>query len=236
MSLLRQATKRILTTFIPTRWLLTRGPIQASHAKPRLALTFDDGPHPSHTPRLLDVLNANGLVATFFVVGQEAKRYPDLIHRMVAEGHELANHTWSHGDPSRTSTRRFLDEVRDTNELLRELTGILPMAMRPPRGELNATKLWGLWNRGLTVALWNVDPRDYRLTNEDDAAAWTIQYEPRDGDVVLMHDNHPWAVGMIETMISRGLFDRFQAVTISALAGRRTPAVVPRSPALASSP
>lgn len=236
MSLLRQATKRILTTVVPTRWLLTRGPIQTGAARPRLALTFDDGPHPIHTPQLLEVLNANGLAATFFVVGQEAERYPELIRRMAAEGHELANHTWSHGDPSQTSPRRFLDEVQKTDELIRELTGTAPAAMRPPRGELNAAKLWGLWSRGKTVALWNVDPRDYRMTSEKEMAAWTTGYEPCDGDVVLMHDNHPWAVGAIETMIDRGLFDRFQAVTISALARRRTPAVAAPSQTLASIP
>ena len=224
MSLLRQITKRILTACVPPRRLLTRGPRSAGREMPRLALTFDDGPHPIHTARLLDVLSAGRLCATFFVVGNAAARYPELIRRIMDEGHELGNHTWSHGEPSQTTRQQFLDEVQQTDDLLQSLTGTVPTAMRPPKGELNWSKLQGLWRREKTVALWSVDPRDYRMHDAAEMMAWSAQFAPRDGDVLLFHDNHPWAASAIESLFDRGLFDQYQSVTISTMTGRHQPA------------
>ena len=215
MGLLRQLTKTILTACVSRRRLLTRGPRTAHGVAPKIALTFDDGPHPEHTPRLLDVLAERQLTATFFVIGELAARQPDLVRRIAAEGHEIGNHTWSHGEPSRTDSQTFLDEVRRNDELLAELTGTASRTMRPPKGELSWSKLNGVWQRGQCVALWNVDPRDYRMTSADDMAAWCASYEPRDGDIVLMHDNHPWAITAIGALASRGVFERFQTTTLS---------------------
>ena len=219
MSLLRQLTRTILTTCVSRRRLLTRGPRTRGSAAPQIALTFDDGPHPEYTPRLLDVLAERQLTATFFVIGELAKRQPDLIRRIAAEGHELGNHTWTHSEPARTSPRQFLDEVRRTDELLIELTGEASRTMRPPKGELNWHKLTGLWQRGLNVALWNVDPRDYRMTSADDMTAWCETYKPHAGDILLMHDNHPWAITAVATLAAGGVFQQFETTTVSNWAG-----------------
>lgn len=215
MGLLRQAAKALLTACVPQHGLMTRGPRAAGTAAPTLALTFDDGPHPEHTPRLLDVLRERSLVATFFVIGDRAARHPDLVRRIADEGHELGNHTWSHSEPAQTSSRQFLDEVRRTDDLLVELTGAVPRTMRPPKGELGWSKLSGLWRLGKSVVLWNVDPRDYRMTSADDMAAWCSGYQPQGGDIVLMHDNHPWAITAVGALAARGVFDQFQTVTVS---------------------
>ena len=153
MNLLRQSVKRLLTSCVPSRWLLTRGPRQAAAKPPRIALTFDDGPHPEHTGKLLDILQANQLQATFFVVGKNAEQAPGLVQRIVDEGHELGNHTWSHSEPSQTSPSLFLEEIQRTDELLATLTGVVPQTVRPPKGELNLAKLRGLWKQGKNVAL-----------------------------------------------------------------------------------
>jgi peptidoglycan/xylan/chitin deacetylase (PgdA/CDA1 family) len=215
MGLLRQLTKTILTACVSRQRLLTYGPRAVHGALARIGLTFDDGPHPEHTPRLLDVLAERHLTATFFVIGELAMRHRELIRRIAAEGHELGNHTWSHGEPSRTDTKQFLDEIRKTDELLADLTGTAPRTMRPPKGELNWGKLSGVWQRGQCVALWNVDPRDYRMSSADDMAAWCSGYEPHDGDILLMHDNHPWAITAMGTLASRGVFDHFQTTNLS---------------------
>ncbi len=219
MGLLRQLTKTILTACVSRRRLLTRGPIPRRDVQPQIALTFDDGPHPEFTPRLLDVLADRRLTATFFVIGELAERHPDIVRRIAAEGHELGNHTWTHSEPSQTSPRQFLNEVRRTDELLIELTGAASRTMRPPKGELNWSKLSGLWQRGQNVALWNVDPRDYRMTSADDMTAWCSTYEPCGGDILLMHDNHPWAITAVATMASRGVFNRFETTTVSEWTG-----------------
>jgi peptidoglycan/xylan/chitin deacetylase (PgdA/CDA1 family) len=223
MNLLRQSVKRLLTSCVPSRWLLTRGPRQAKAKTPRIALTFDDGPHPEHTGKLLDILQANQLKATFFVVGKNAEQTPGLVQRIVDEGHELGNHTWSHSEPSQTSPSRFLEEIQRTDELLATLTGVIPQTVRPPKGELNLAKLRGLWKQGKNVALWNVDPRDYRMTADAEVSVWVSTYGPQDGDVLLFHDNHPWASQIITQLANRGTFDRFETVSVSTLVGITPP-------------
>jgi peptidoglycan/xylan/chitin deacetylase (PgdA/CDA1 family) len=180
---------------------------------------------------MLDLLQAHDLQATFFVVGQQAVQHPKLIRRIIDDGHELGNHTWSHSEPSQTRPTAFLAEILRTDSLLLDLTGIVPRAVRPPKGELNISKLRGLWRQQKTVALWNVDPRDYRMSSADEAARWAAGYEPQDGDVLLFHDNHSWAGSAIEQLASQGVFERYQTVTVSTLlnlpARRFTTAAIP---------
>lgn len=214
MNIVHQAMKSILTKFVPRELLIVRGPRSAGH-RPRLALSFDDGPHPIHTPSLLDCLDELNLSATFFVIGQNAERYPELIQRMAAAEHEVGNHTYSHSDPRATSAEVFLDEIHRSDQLLDSLMGEAPSVVRPPKGELNWAKLRGLWRNRKTVALWNVDPKDYRMTSIEEMTRWCHSYQPQDGDILLFHDNHPFAVHAVRTMASLGIFDRFEATTIS---------------------
>lgn len=227
MNVFRQTLKRLLASTVPSRWLLTRGPRNAAGMPPRLALTFDDGPHPQHTGNLLDILQAHDLKATFFVIGKNATEHPELVRRIADEGHELGNHTWSHSDPSQTSPTIFLEEIERTDVLIRALTGVTTQTVRPPKGELNYAKLRGLWRQRKNVALWNIDPRDYRMTSAAQASAWAATYEPQDGDVLLFHDNHPWASTALLQLARRGIFERFETVCLSTLIGPKQPAPLP---------
>ena len=193
MSILRQATKHVLAGLLPPRLLLVRGRQSPFAEAPSLSLTFDDGPHPEHTPRLLDALAEAGAQATFFVIGEKARRYPHLLRRIVQEGHELGNHTLSHAEPSRTSTEMFLREVRRTRRLLQDLVGCDTRLVRPPKGELTPAKCLGLWRIGQTIVLWNVDPRDYAMRLRLEMDRWTDRYRPEAGDIVLLHDMYPFA-------------------------------------------
>lgn len=194
-------------------------------ARPRLALSFDDGPHPGYTPPLLGLLEELNLRATFFVVGRNAEENSDLVRRMATAGHEVANHTYSHSEPRATSVKTFLDEIQRTDRLVQELTGRIPFSVRPPKGELNWGKLFGLWRRDRTVVLWNVDPRDYRMSCPDEMTNWCHAYEPQDGDIVLLHDTFPCAIHAVRTMASRGIFERFEATTIGEFASRGNPPI-----------
>ena len=214
MNAVRQIAKRLLTACVGREKLLVRGP-RSKTARPKLALTFDDGPHPEHTPRLLHRLDTYGLRATFFVIGQNVQKYPELIRQMAEPGHEIANHTYTHSEPQETSTSAFLDEVRRTDDLLFKLTGRITTTVRPPKGELNWTKLLGLWRSHKTVALWNVDPKDFRMSALEEMTKWCEGFQPHDGDIILLHDNHPYAHHAVETMLSRGVFDRFDTTTIN---------------------
>lgn len=178
-------------------------------------MTFDDGPHPNFTPRLLDQLAEFGARATFFVLGRKAEAFPELIQRIVAEGHQIGNHTFHHTDPSITPASEFIEEILRTDDVLERLTGQAPTTVRPPKGELNWSKLRGLWKLGKTVALWNVDPKDYRMETPQEMDRWCQRYRPSRGDIVLMHDNHPFAIRAVQMLGQMGVFERFESKTIN---------------------
>ena len=202
MRFVRQIAKKFLSVCFPRSRLLIRGP-RSSKPKPKFALTFDDGPHPDHTPQLLDKLDQLGLHATFFVIGRNAEKYPQLIQRMAAAGHDIANHTYTHSEPHLTSVGQFLDEIKQTDGLLDRLTGHSSRFVRPPKGSLNWGKLTGLWRAKKTIVLWNVDPKDFHMKGLDDVTRWCDAYQPSDGDIVLMHDVHPYALPIVERMAVR---------------------------------
>jgi peptidoglycan-N-acetylglucosamine deacetylase len=176
---------------------LVRGP-QGSR---EVCLTFDDGPHPEHTPRLLEVLGNHGIVSTFFVVGQQARRYPELVRRLAAEGHVVGHHSYYHAHPGRTSARQLLEEVQQTSDLLSGLLGQAPELFRPPHGKLTGAKLWQLWRAGQTVVLWNVDPKDFALHSAGEALTWFQSRPLQGGDIVLFHDTHPFAAEILPELI-----------------------------------
>lgn len=213
MSVVRQLLRHTLTACLPTRYWLVQGSSHRSHG---ISLTFDDGPHPVHTPRVLEALAHWQQTGTFFVIGRLARRYPELIQQIVDAGHQLANHTWSHSEPATTSASTFLAEVEQTQELLDEY-GRRPVHwMRPPKGELTPRKLLGLLRRKQSIALWNVDPRDYRMTLPRDMEDWCAQYTPTHGDIVLLHDCHRWAADIIETFGRAGVYQEFPSVGLDA--------------------
>ena len=214
MNLVRQAVKTILSYCLGRERLLVRGS-RSTGAQPRLALTFDDGPHSEHTPRLLDRMQTLGLRGTFFVLGRQAELHPALIQRMLTEGHEIANHTYSHAEPRLTSASLFLQEIEQTDVLLANLTGQQTSTVRPPKGELNWSKMRGIWKRHQTVALWNVDPKDFRMTRLDQMTTWCTNYQPQDGDIILLHDVHPYALAAIDALAAQGVFHQFETMTIA---------------------
>jgi len=128
----------------------------------RIALTFDDGPDPLWTPRILEILARRDVRATFFVIGERAQQAPDVVREIAAAGHELGNHSWSHPNlwfatPSRTAT-----EIDLTQDLLAEVTGIAPRYFRPPWGIVNMPMFAMLRRRGLTCVFWSIQPEGLR--------------------------------------------------------------------------
>jgi peptidoglycan-N-acetylglucosamine deacetylase len=192
--------KRALAGIVPASALVVRGDPR-SHA---VHLTFDDGPHPEHTPRLLDALAAACATATFFVVGRDAEKHPDIVRRIAAEGHTIGHHSFTHGPPRRTSARALMEEVRRTVELLRDILGYAPRLFRPPRGQLTSQKLVRLWLARQKIVLWNVDPRDFACASPADLAAAMDEGQLTAGDIVLLHDDTP-LLPPILTDLARGL-------------------------------
>lgn len=201
----RQVLRTALLEAVPRRFLVAAGE-PASRA---VCLTFDDGPHEAVTPRLLDVLKDQGARATFFVRGDRASLRPEVLRRMVGDGHLLGHHSWSHTEPSQTSAAQLMAEVRRTREWLRQELGADSAWFRPPHGKLSVAKALSLWAAGLTVALWNVDPGDVFRSQPREVLDWFSANPPQAGDVVLLHDTSTVTLealpGLIELIRGAGL-------------------------------
>lgn len=167
-----------------------------------IALTFDDGPDPSHTPVVLDRLRALGVRATFFVIGSKAEAHPSLIARIATDGHEIGHHSYTHSAPHETSASILIGEARRTSTLLEGMLGRRPFLYRPPHGKLSPGKLLGLWALGQTIVLWNRDPKDFACGSVEPIRRW-FETAPLAGDILLLHDVHANIAPALDTVADR---------------------------------
>jgi peptidoglycan-N-acetylglucosamine deacetylase len=152
-----------------------------------VALTFDDGPDPVFTPRVLDVLSHYQVSATFFMVGWEAAASPDLVKRVVAGGNGVGSHTWNHVDLTRLSDAGMTVQVDRTAALLSFETGRKVNCIRPPQGHENPGLVRRLSARGLTTVLWSTDTRDWTRPGTDTIVRSALaNLSP--GTIILLHD------------------------------------------------
>lgn len=184
-----------------------------------VAMTFDDGPHKTLTPKLLDMLKQRNIKATFFVLGQLVQEYPDIVRRMVAEGHEVANHSWSHPSLNKLSLANAKSQMTRTDDAIQAAAGVRPTLMRPPYGAGTGNR--ALMNMlredlGYKVILWSVDPLDWKYRNASRVAN-QIESHAKSGDIILAHDIHATTVeampAVFDNLLSRG----FKFVTVSEL-------------------
>lgn len=179
-------TKRQLLALLPERVVQTR----AAAIGGARYLSFDDGPHPEHTPSLLDLLARHGAHASFFVVGRDAAKYPAIVERIVAEGHLLGNHSWSHEHFAQMSLRDKLDELERADTLLHRFDGRTRHRIRPPQGTLPLPLLLALARRRRSVAYWSYDSLDYSVPSAAELIAHLCDEPPKPGDIVLLHDDN----------------------------------------------
>lgn len=166
-------------------------------SRPFVALTFDDGPHPELTPQLLDILRHQGVRATFYVIGRNVDAYPEIARRIVAEGHEIANHTYNHPHLTQISAARLDGEITRTTESIQRATGRRPTNVRPPYGAINSRVEQALLGKhGLDVIMWSVDPLDWRRPGPAVVRQRLVD-GATPGGILLAHDIHP---GTIEAM------------------------------------
>lgn len=203
-------SKRWLLGLLPRRIVQTRGPT-ADGAR---YLSFDDGPHPVHTPRLLDLLAAHGAHASFFLVGKRAEQYPAIVRRIVAEGHLVGNHSWSHERFGRLPLAEQLAELDRTDTLLADFDGHARHRIRTPQGSLPPSLLLSLARRGRSVAYWSYDSLDYRVPPLAELVARLREAPPAAGDVVLMHDDNALAGEALAALLPEWLAagQRFRAL------------------------
>lgn len=184
-----------------SRHLLCSVPLAAR----RVALTFDDGPNPVATPRLLSLLAASGIRATFFLLGRNVRRFPHLAAQIAADGHEIGNHTHNHFALPLLPRPLALRELERTSRLIESTTGQRPHLVRPPLGWFSSGVLRTLAANGYRAVLGDVYPRDCTRPGADVIARRVLE-RARPGSIVILHDGVPY-----------GRADRMQTVDAVAL-------------------
>ncbi len=182
--------------------------------KPMVALTYDDGPHPVHTTRILDTLAKYQVPATFFDLGQQIERYPEILVREVKEGHEIGNHSYKHDNFRYFTEAQILEDLRVTNQIFMNVIGYEPNIFRPPYGSMS-----DLSNAVMPLATiyWSVDTRDWESRNTQAIIEQVLKHSNLDGQVILMHGIYETSAEATEYIVPYLLEQGYQLVTISEL-------------------
>lgn len=176
----------------------------------KIALTFDDGPHPYYTEKLLDGLKERGVVATFFVTGEHASLHPDVIKRMHEEGHMIGNHTYSHIQLTSANKEEFKEELVATSEVIEEIIGEEVIYVRPP---------YGCWDKSLETelnmipVLWTIDPLDW-CSDDAGCVANKVIAKAGENEIILMHDYYESSVEAALKVVDELLEEGYTFVTV----------------------
>jgi peptidoglycan/xylan/chitin deacetylase (PgdA/CDA1 family) len=193
--------KQQLLSLLPDALVMTRG----SRRGTTRYLTFDDGPHPEYTPRLLDLLAKLGVRASFFVIGDKVEKFPEVVQRIVSEGHMLGNHSYSHWSFKLMSLRQQLAEINRTDVLLRQFDPRPHHRTRTPRGDLAPSLLLYFAAHRRSLVYWSYDSMDYQEAPQEALVKRLLDSPPLPGDIVLMHDDSAKTIGALEIVLPRWL-------------------------------
>jgi len=208
---LDQQLKRLSKTELD-HFVIRRGNISGL----KIALTFDDGPHPLYTPKLVQILKEANVPATFFMIGHMANSYPDMVKLAASNGFEIGNHTYSHVTLTKLTDEQADTEYRATNDILKKLTGKNPRYCRPPGGDYDLNVLEAAYGEGLTTVLWTDDPGDY--TNPGDQILLeTETAKVSAGGIILLHDGSQDTIDTLPKFIASCKRRGFRFVTLDEL-------------------
>lgn len=159
---------------------------RGSGAKQQIALTFDDAPDTRYTPQVLDILKKHNVKATFFVIGKLAEKHPDMVKRIVREGHVLGNHTYNHAQLKKLPMDKFIEDIEKSEAALSPLAGYTPRLIRPPYGAVTDDELAWLKEEGYLTVNWNIDPEDWRGVSGEQVLKRSME-GAKPGAIILMH-------------------------------------------------
>ncbi len=214
---LRNPNMNLPSTFSGRTVTHSRGP----STQPYVAMTFDDGPHPQNTPRLLDMLRKRNIKATFYVIGGNVDRYPQIVRRIVSEGHEIGNHTYTHRKLTSLGASEVSKEMRRTQDAIVRAAGVRPRTMRPPYGALRTDQRNAVFSQfGYPTIMWSVDPQDWKRPGPS-VVTNRILKAANNGAIILAHDLHAPTVtampGTFDGLLSRG----FKFITVSQMLAQK---------------
>ncbi|MDF2959967.1 MAG: polysaccharide deacetylase [Paenibacillus sp.] len=160
--------------------------LKGSASSKKIALTFDDAPDTQYTPQVLDVLKKHNVKATFFIVGRLAEKHPEVVKRMVKEGHIIGNHTYNHSLLTKLSDEAYQTQVNKTQKILKHTIGYTPKLLRPPYGEISESQLLWASDHHMLVVNWNVDSLDWKQLSQQEVAS-NILTNAKAGSIILQH-------------------------------------------------
>lgn len=187
--------------------------IRGSTKQKQIALTFDDGPHPTFTPRILAILRKYNVKATFFVVGTQVEKYPDLVRAEVNEGHSVGNHTYHHVSLPKIPQEYIADEIKACGDVIRVATGKAPRLFRPPGGEYNLETAEAASVLGYTMVLWTDDPGDYASPGASVILSRTLK-KAGNGGIILIHDGIEQTITILPQLIETLQKQGYRFVTV----------------------
>lgn len=205
-----QKTEKEETAQIISQGELQEGGAEEVTETKKIALTFDDGPHPVYTEQMLEVLEDAQVPATFFLLGQNIEGQEELVKEIAEKGHLIGNHTFHHVQITGLSRRQACEEIAETSQLIEKLTGKGTEYVRPP---------FGTWNEGLESELnlipvmWTIDTLDWTTQNVDSIVNCVVE-NAGENDIILMHDSYKSTVQAVERIITRLKADGFEFVTV----------------------
>ncbi len=153
----------------------------------KIALTFDDGPHPVYTPIILDILKEYNIHATFFLIGENAQRYPELVRRIQSEGHEIGNHTYCHAKLKENTPEKIREEILNAEDILLQIGDQRPKLLRPPGGLYDRNVCDAAKGLDYDIILWTIDTLDWAHTPVGEIVE-KVEKNIRSGDIILCHD------------------------------------------------
>ena len=184
-----------------------------------IALTFDDGPHPEQTDRILDILKKYNVKATFFVIGENVNLYPEIVEREIEEGHEVGNHTFHHRRISKMTECQLTNAILESESAVYEICEYNTTAFRPPEGYCNDKVSKIAKKLGYNVILWKIDTYDWKGTAADIIADKVLK-SIKNGDIVLMHDyisGRSNTAAALEILIPKLINEGYELVTVDEL-------------------
>lgn len=180
-----------------------------------IAMTFDDGPAPVLTGKVLQVLQSRRAKATFFVTGQNAQNYPDLIKQIFTEGHQIGNHTWNHPNLTKLGDNEILHQIKETNKVIEDIIQTKLEIFRPPYGAINENVIQIV---NLPQIMWSIDTLDWKDRDSDLVAKRAIK-NAKNGSIILLHDIHPSSVDAVAGILDTLIAQDYHFVTVSELLG-----------------
>jgi peptidoglycan/xylan/chitin deacetylase (PgdA/CDA1 family) len=196
--------------------------MHGDRTKKWIALTFDDGPHPEYTPRILDILREHHVRATFFVVGKMAEQYPDLLREQAAAGHSIGNHTYHHVNLTRIPPTDVAAEIKACGEVIQSITGKVPHLFRPPGGDYDRNIAEVAEALGYWIVLWTDDPGDYAKPAES-TLRQRLFSRLGNGGIILLHDGIAETIDLLPDLIKYLRSQGYELVTVDEMLSASAP-------------